>query len=102
MNERLTNQLINYIVDLVNKTVDKRLANVARIRPATVTGISGDGLRVSVKILGTDDVLENIENYDTRTVTVGMPCHLISWGPVNRMNNVALLFGGTAFRENET
>jgi hypothetical protein len=98
MTEDQVTKFMDEILRLVDRKIDERLNNYARILPATVTAISPDNLRVSVRMLGSDEILENIENYDTRTVSVGDNVHLICFGITHRLNNVALLLGGDAFR----
>ena len=90
--------LINHIEQISRKTTLEMLSNVVFVYPATVIAVKNNGLQLDIKMLADDSVIENVENYNTRRVAVGMPCHIFNWGVHNRLNNPVVLFGGTQFR----
>lgn len=94
MSDLSIRKLIKHIQTVIDKKIDERLANVMFVKPATVETISDDGSNASVKMLADNSIIENVENYNTRSIAPGEPCHIVHWGAANRLNNKAILFGG--------
>ena len=100
MTEKEATQMMGNINKLIDKKIDERFNSVLQIKPATIMSVSSNNLKVSVKILGSELIINDIDNYDIRAVTVGMPCFIGYWGAGGkRLNsNVFLFLGGSTFR----
>ena len=92
-------EFLPLLTEYINKAIDERLGNAAFVKPAKIVSIAPDGLKADIQVLGDDTVLTDVEVYDTRSPSAGDSCHVVYWGQgCNRMNNMAVLFGGNAFR----
>jgi len=100
MEEKEVQRLLDNVSRLIDAKIDERVGSFIQVKAGTVTEVSPDGLRVSVKLFADECILDNIQNYDTRKVEVGMPVFVGYWGAAGRhlSNNVFLFLGGEEFR----